>query len=115
MTHISELHGVELPIFDWLSLLGWTPRPDEDLKQYKRPISNPVIDIILSEKIQSINGISAADAKKVMDILYAPFNNLNSLTGNELFLELVTKGVNIKINQDDKTIISPGTWTTSLV
>jgi type I restriction enzyme R subunit len=104
MTQISELHGVEMPIFDWLSLLGWTPRPDEDLKQYKRPISNPVIDTILSEKIQSINSITAADAKKVMDILYAPFNNPNSLTANELFLELITKGVNVKIDQDDKTI-----------
>jgi len=39
-----------------------------------------------------------------MDILYSPFNNLNSLTANELFLELITKGVNIKIDQDDKTI-----------
>lgn len=55
MTQISELNGVEMPSFDWLSLLGWAPRPDEDLKQYKRSISNPVIDTILSEKIQSIN------------------------------------------------------------
>jgi type I restriction enzyme R subunit len=104
MTHISELFGVEMPVYEWLSLLGWTPRLDEDLKQYKRPISNPVIDPILSEKIQSINGISAADAKKVMDILFAPFNNPNALLANELFLELVTKGVNIKIGHNDKTI-----------
>jgi hypothetical protein len=43
---ISGLHGVEMPIFDRMALLGWEPRPDEDLKQYKRPIQNPVIEVI---------------------------------------------------------------------
>jgi len=32
MTHISALFGVEMPVYEWLSILGWAPRLDEDLK-----------------------------------------------------------------------------------
>lgn len=103
MAGFSEIPAVEVPMSKWISDLGWRYKNNEDLKRFKRPLSNPIIDEILIDKIATINGISKEDAKRVLPILTQHFNNPNSLEANELFLERVVKGVNIKIGEEDKT------------
>jgi type I restriction enzyme R subunit len=104
MAGFSEIPAVEVPMSKWISDLGWSYKDNEDLKRFKRPLANPIIDEILIDKIATINGISKEDAKRVLPILTQHFNNPNSLEANELFLERVVKGVNIKIGEEDKTI-----------
>ncbi len=47
MSKLTEGKGVELPVHDWLTKMGWTPRTSADLKVYNRPLSNPLIEGIL--------------------------------------------------------------------
>ncbi|MBS0646991.1 MAG: type I restriction endonuclease subunit R [Verrucomicrobia bacterium] len=104
MAGFSEIPAVEVPMSKWISDLGWSYKDNEDLKRYKRPLANPIIDEILIDKIAAINSISKDEAKRVLPILTQHFNNPNSLEANELFLERVVKGVNIRIGEEDKTI-----------
>lgn len=104
MAGFSEIPAVEVPMSKWISDLGWTYKDNENLKRFKRPLANPIIDEILLDKMVAINNISKDDAKKVLPILTQNFKNPNSLEANELFLERVVKGVNIKIGDEHKTI-----------
>lgn len=104
MSHLSELKGVELPAWDWLEALGWTKKSDKDLQPYKRPITNPIIDTLLSEAIEKINDISSAEAKRVMDILFAKLYQPNLLEANEQFIELLCSGITLTINNQNRTI-----------
>lgn len=104
MAGFSEIPAVEVPVSKWISDLGWTYRDNDYLKRYKRPLANPIIDEIFIDQVASINAISKADAKRVLPILTQHFNNSNALEANELFLERIVKGVNIKIGEEDKTI-----------
>ncbi len=47
MGKLSELKGVERPVTEWLSKMGWTFKSNDELKCYNRPFSNPVLDSIL--------------------------------------------------------------------
>ena len=104
MSKISEGKGVEIPVYDWLGQMGWTPRTNADLKQYNRPLSNPLIEGILIQKVHEINGVSLADAKRAVDILKNTFHNPSVITGNENFLELLRKGVTLTIEGQDRTL-----------
>jgi type I restriction enzyme R subunit len=104
MSKISEGKGVEIPVYQWLGQMGWTPRTSAELKQYNRPLSNPIIDAILIQKVQEINGVSPADAKRAIDILKNTFSNPSVITGNEDFLDLFCNGVNMVIDGDDRTV-----------
>ena len=104
MAGFSETQAVELPISEWISNLGWTLKDNEELKEFKRPFSNPIIDTILTQKISNINNISIGDAKRILPFLSQYFKDSNKLKANELFLERIVKGVNLKIKDKDLTI-----------
>ena len=55
MAGFSEIPAVEVPMSKWISDLGWSYKDNEDLKRFKRPLANPIIDEILLDKIASIN------------------------------------------------------------
>jgi len=104
MAGFTEIPAVEVPMSKWISNLGWSLKDNEELKKYKRPLSNPLIETILVEKISAINSISIDDAKRVIPILTQHYNNPNALAANELFLERLVKGVNLKIGEKNMTI-----------
>ena len=51
MGRLSEGKGVEIPFYDWLGKMGWTPSTTADLKVYNRPFLNPLIEGIVIEKV----------------------------------------------------------------
>jgi type I restriction enzyme R subunit len=104
MSKISELQGVELPIYDWLEQMGWTKRSHEELKAYTRAYSNPIIENILVAKVAKINEISEGDAKRTIDILKVKLNNPSPITGNEEFLDQLLSGITLTIEGKDRTV-----------
>jgi type I restriction enzyme R subunit len=104
MSKLREGKGVEIPVYGWLGKMGWTPRTSADLKVYNRPLSNPLIEGILIDKVSKINGVSLADAKRAVDILKNTFANPSVITANEDFLDLLCSGVNLTIEGEDRTL-----------
>jgi len=104
MSGFSEIPGVEVPMSKWIGDLGWTYKDHDELKKYKRPLSNPIIDEIFRSSISSINNISLVDAARVQDILTQQYNSHQTLDANRIFLERLVKGVNIHIAGQDRTI-----------
>jgi len=101
MGNLSELKGVEKPVTEWLSKMGWTFKSNDDLKCYNRPFSNPVIEPILIERTALINHIPEKVAKQAVDQLLHHLNNNSPILGNELFLEKLAGHVTISVEKDD--------------
>lgn len=101
MGRLSELKGVEKPVTEWLSKMGWVFKSNDDLKVYNRPFSNPVLDAILVEKTAQINGISEEVAKSAVEQLLQNLNNPTPILGNEAFLEKLASYVTISVEGDD--------------
>jgi type I restriction enzyme, R subunit len=104
MSKITEGKGVEIPVYKWLGQMGWNPRTNEKLKIFHRPLSNPLIEGILLDKVSKINGVSLVDAKRAVDILKNTFANPSVITANEEFLDLLCNGVNLTIDGQDRTL-----------
>lgn len=104
MGNLSELKGVEKPVTEWLSKMGWTYRDNDELKVFGRPFSNPVIEQILLEKTMQINDIDEALAEAAVDVLMQNLNNPSPILGNEAFLDRLTSGVTLSVKDDDKDI-----------
>jgi type I restriction enzyme R subunit len=104
MGKLSEGKGVEIPVYEWLGKMGWQPRTGTDLKIYKRPISNPLIEGCLIEKVSKINSVSQVYAKRAVDILKNTFAHPSVITANENFLDLLCSGVNLTIEGEDRTL-----------
>ena len=104
MSKLSEGKGVEIPVCGWLGQMGWTPRASADLKVHNRPLSNPLIDGILIEKVATFNGVALADAKRAVDILKRTFSNPSVLAANEQFLGLLRTGVTLMIEGRGRTL-----------
>lgn len=102
MPKISELNGVERPVCEWLGKMGWNYAALEDLQEYNRPFSNPIIEPILLEKIKEFNGLSDADAKSVLETLTQNLNNPTPIDGNEKFLKRLVEGTTINIQGEPK-------------
>lgn len=102
MSQLSELNSVEKPVAEWLSKMGWTFKSREELKEYNRPFSNPIILKILIEKVAEINSISTDVATKVVEQLTHHLNNPSPIIGNENFLERLTKGVTLSVDGEDR-------------
>ena len=101
MGHLSELKGVEKPVTEWLSKMGWTFKSLEDLKTFKRAFSKPVIEKILIEKTAKINDISENVAKQAVERLLQNLNNPRPILGNETFLKKLVSGVTISVKDAD--------------
>jgi type I restriction enzyme R subunit len=101
MGNLSELKGVEKPVTEWLSKMGWTFKSNNDLKMYNRPFSNPVIEDILVEITAEINNLNQEVAKIAVDTLLQNLNNPKPILGNEEFIDKLTKGVTIPVEKDD--------------
>ncbi|MFZ2634180.1 MAG: type I restriction endonuclease subunit R [Desulfosalsimonadaceae bacterium] len=101
MGNLSELKGVEKPVTEWLSKMGWAYQCNEDLKIYHRPFSNPVIEQILVEKTARLNGIGEDIAKRAVELLLQNLNNPSPILGNEVFLNKLAGGVTLSIQNDD--------------
>lgn len=101
MGKLSELKGVEKPVTEWLSKMGWTFKSNDDLKIYNRPFSNPVLDSILIEKTALINSISLEVAKIAVEQLLQNLNNPLPILGNESFLDKLASHVTITVEGDD--------------
>ena len=84
--------------------MGWTQRTSEELKAYRRSLSNPLIEGVLIERVSEINGVSSDIAKRAVDILKHTFSNPSVITANEQFLDLLCKGVNLTADGKDLTI-----------
>ncbi len=102
MSKISELKGVEKPVTEWLSKMGWTFQSNDDLKVYNRPFSNPVISQILIEKVAEFNSVSESVAEIAVDQLIQHLNNPSPIIGNENFLEKLVKGITITVDGVDR-------------
>ncbi|PIP02513.1 MAG: deoxyribonuclease HsdR, partial [Zetaproteobacteria bacterium CG23_combo_of_CG06-09_8_20_14_all_54_7] len=102
MGRLSELKGVEKPVTEWLSKMGWSFQSNEDLKVYNRPFSNPVITQILVEKVAAINGVSTDVAEIAVDQLLQHLNNPSPIIGNENFLEKLVKGITLSVEGEDR-------------
>jgi type I restriction enzyme R subunit len=102
MGKLSELKGVEKPVTEWLSKIGWTFKSNEELKVYNRPFSNPVITQILTQKVAEINGVTEDNASVAVDQLLQHLNNPSPIIGNENFLEKLVKGVTLSIDGEDR-------------
>jgi type I restriction enzyme R subunit len=83
MGKLSELKGVEKPVTEWLTKMGWTFKSNEDLKVYNRTFSNPVLEEILIEKTALINNIDEEAAKIAVERLMLNLNNPSPILGNE--------------------------------
>ena len=101
MGKLSELKGVEKPVTEWLSKMGWTFKNNEELKVYNRPFSNPVLESILIDKTAEINNISKAVAKLAVEQLLQNLNNPIPILGNESFLDKLASHVTISVEGDD--------------
>ncbi len=101
MGHLSELKGVEKPVTEWLSKMGWVFKSNEDLKIYERAFSKPVIEQILIEKTAKINAISEDVARQAMDLLLQNLNNPIPILGNEAFLSKLVSGVTLSVKNND--------------
>lgn len=101
MGKLSELKGVEKPVTEWLSKMGWTFKSNDDLKVYSRPFSNPVLEQILIEKTAQINNISPAIARLAVEQLLQNLNNPIAILGNEAFLNKLASHVTISVEGDD--------------
>lgn len=101
MGKLSELKGVERPVTEWLSKMGWTFKSNDDLKLYNRPFSNPVLEPILIEKTAQFNNISPSIARLAVDQLLQNLNNPIPILGNEAFLDKLASHVTITVEGDD--------------
>ena len=118
MGNLTELKGVERPVTEWLTQIGWTYKSGEDLKKYGRPFSNPVIEKILLEKTEQLNSVSPKTAKEAVDILLQNLKSPIAIEGNEAFLERLTKGVTITVDHKDVDIHFidfENTWNNDLI
>jgi type I restriction enzyme R subunit len=102
MGRLSELKGVEKPVTEWLSKMGWTFQSNEDLKVYNRLFSNPVITQVLVEKVVAINGVSTDVAEIAVEQLLQHLNNPSPIIGNENFLEKLVKGITLSVEGEDR-------------
>lgn len=105
MPSLSELKGVEKPVTEWLSKMGWTFRSHEELKKYNRPFANPIINEILIEKVAEFNNLDLATAETVVEQLLSNLNSPSPIIGNENFLDKLVKGITLTIEEDDKDLI----------
>lgn len=101
MGNLSELKGVEKPVTEWLTKMGWTFKSNDDLKIYSRPFSNPILEDILIEKTALINGISKEIAKSAVELLLQNLNNPSPILGNEAFINKFSSYVTIPVEGDD--------------
>lgn len=101
MGKLSELKGVEKPVSEWLSKMGWTFKSNDDLKAYSRPFSNPVLEPLLIEKTAQINNITPAVARLAVEQLLQNLNNPIPILGNEAFLDKLASHVTISVEGDD--------------
>lgn len=101
MGKLSELKGVEKPVTEWLSKMGWTFKSNDDLKEYSRPFSNPVLEPLLIEKTAQINNITPAVARLAVEQLLQNLNNPIPILGNEAFLDKLASHVTISVEGDD--------------
>ncbi len=101
MGNLSELTGVEKPVTEWLSKMGWAFKSHEDLKVYERPFSKPIIEKILIEKTAIINGIDEAIARQAVELLLQNLNNPLPILGNEAFLNKLVSGVTLSVKNKD--------------
>jgi len=118
MGSLSELKGVEKPVTEWLSKMGWTFQSNEDLKVYNRPFANPVISQILTEKVSEFNGVSDAVADTAVDQVLQHLNNPSPIIGNENFLEKLVKGITLSVDGEDRDfqfIDFENIWNNSLI
>lgn len=104
MGHLSELKGVEKPVTEWLSKMGWAFKSHEDLKIYERPFSKPIIEHILIEKTALINSIDEATARQAVELLLQNLNNPLPILGNEAFLNKLVSGVTLSVKNKDMDV-----------
>jgi len=104
MGKLSELRGVEKPVTEWLSRMGWTFQSNDDLKVYNRPFSNPILNEVLVEKVSEINSVSRDTADTAVDQLLQHLNNPSPIIGNENFLEKLVKGITLSVKGEDKDL-----------
>lgn len=83
MGKLSEVQGVEKPVTEWLEKMGWTYRSQDDLKIHKRRTSNPIIDTVLLQRIQSINHVDAELAQRILNTLLQALKKDSPVLGNE--------------------------------
>lgn len=101
MGKLSELKGVEKPVTEWLSKMGWIFKSNDDLKIYNRPFSNPILEKVLIERTAHINNTSLTVAKLAVDQLLQNLNNPIPILGNESFLDKLASHVTITVGGDD--------------
>ncbi len=101
MGHLSELKGVEKPVTEWLSKMGWTFKSHDELKVYERAFSKPVIEQILIDRTAKINNIKVDIAKRAVELLLQNLNNPTPILGNEAFLDKLVSGVTLSVKDAD--------------
>jgi len=105
MGKLSELKGVEKPVTEWLSKMGWVFKSNDELKAYSRPFANPIINEVLIDKVAAFNDISSSIAELAVDQLLNHLNNPSPIIGNENFLDKLVKGITMSVEGEDRDFL----------
>jgi type I restriction enzyme R subunit len=105
MGKLSELKGVEKPVTEWLSKMGWSFKDNDELKSYGRPFSNPILEDILIEKTAQFNSVSKAVATQAVEQLTQHLNNPSPILGNERFLEKLASHATLSVEGNDIDLV----------
>lgn len=120
MSKLSEQTTVEQTVTQWLSQMGWSLRAPGEMKEYNRPLGNPIVEKILREKVTEFNkGLSPVTINNAIDIL----TNLTKwnvpIDGNERFLSVLVSGVIVTDAQAGDVIVRfidfENIWNNSLI
>ena len=60
---MTELGYVEKPMLQWLAVMGWTVRDEEQMDAYGRVTTDPIVEKLLVPAIRRINPTVADDAQ----------------------------------------------------
>jgi type I restriction enzyme, R subunit len=115
---MSEFSLVEQPVLQWLTGkpdctppdtgLGWTYRTEADMQDFARPLTDPVVEALLSDAICRINPEvkNVAQAKIAINALRHAMMQPDKLAANRATLDLLRDGatVNLVPGEPDPTV-----------
>lgn len=105
---MSEYSLVEQPVIEWLTGkpgdatdagLGWKYRGEDAMREYDRPLTDPLVETLLVEAIIRINPLvtTPAQARLAVTALRHTMGHPDKLTANRETLDLLRDGATVEI------------------
>jgi len=102
----SEVNSVELQIVEWLTELGWTYRPPDEMRAYARPLAEPFVQPLLVDALVRLNpGVvtSVVEAETVVQYLRACHHTPEWITANQTFVGFLQDGFRLQLRPGEPT------------